>query len=106
MRLPAPLGAALVAVMMLLFLVDDPAFGRWIPLMTVPMLLPAVALVHWTVKDRKMSANWLVTFYLLLLFMVQLIYPLLATLALLDSGIGFRQKFGKQDRSDKPDDEV
>ncbi len=66
--------------------------GRWIPLLTVPLIFSGLGLVHWMIKKKEMSTNWLVTFYLLLLFFFQFVYPLLATLALMDSYLNLRRR--------------
>lgn len=94
LRLSPVLSMGLVGAIVLFFALDDSAFSRWIPLLTVPLVISAVSFVHWIVAERSLSGSWLVMFYLLLVFLVQLAYPLLVSMALLDSWMNLRQRFG------------
>jgi len=67
-------------------------FFRWANLFALPLLLAAAGFVHWFVAERNLSRSWLVSFYLLVVFMYQLVSPLLATLALLDSWFDLRKR--------------
>lgn len=102
LRLSPGISFAIVGVLVLFFAIGDPAFGRWIPLLTVPLLFAAIALVHWFIKEKQLASSWVVTFYLVLLLMIQLVYPLLTSIALLDSWMDVRKRF----KSDEPDNEV
>ncbi len=102
LRLSPIMSAVIVGLMALTFVIDDPAFGRWLPLLTVPLVLSGIGFVHWFVKQKELSTSWLVAFYVLFLFMVQFFYPLLASIALMDSGLNLRKRI----ESDKPDNEV
>ncbi|MEX1236861.1 MAG: hypothetical protein WD994_01190, partial [Pseudomonadales bacterium] len=102
LRLSPRLSIGLVAIIALFFAVGEPAFGRWIPLLTVPLVISAIAFVHWLISEKNLGTSWLVTFYLVLFLLIQLLYPLLTTVALLDSWMNLRKKFG----SDKPENEV
>lgn len=105
-RLSPMLSMGLVGTIVLFFVLNDPAFGRWIPLLTVPLVVSGVSIVHWVVAKRALSGGWLVMFYLLLVFLIQLAYPLLVSVALLDSWMNLRQRFAR-DRSgdDGPNDQ-
>lgn len=81
-----------IVVLMMFSLVFDDQLGRWLPLLTVPLIFSGIALVHWTIGFRKMSMNWVIAFYLLLLFFSNLIYPILASLTLMDSYLDLRQR--------------
>jgi len=81
----------IVVAMMFSFVFDD-QLGRWLPLLTVPLIFSGIALVHWTFGFRKMSVNWVIAFYLLLIILSNLIYPILASLALMDSYLDLRQR--------------
>jgi len=70
---------------------------RWGQLLVLPLLIAAVAFVHWLAKDKGLSRSWLVSFYLLLIFMFQFIMPVLIVAGLMDSWFGLREKF----RSDR-----
>lgn len=102
LRLPQWMSTVLVTVMVVMFAVGTPAWVRWIPVMTVPMIISAIGLVHWIVKAKKLATGWLVAFYLLALGMAQLVYPLLASLALMDSWADLRNRI----RTEEPDNEV
>ena len=66
LRITPRLSAGIV-VLMIICLVFNDSLGRWIPLLTVPLMIAGLALVHWGFSYRKMSTNWVVTFYVLLL---------------------------------------
>jgi hypothetical protein len=89
----SPLLSVALVVMMLICFVFSEQLGRWIPLLTVPLIVSALALVHWAMGTRKLSGNWVFGFYLILLLLFQLVYPLLASLALLDSWFNLRTRF-------------
>ena len=103
LRLSPAMSAVIVALIVLGFVLDDPAFGRWLPLLTVPLVLSGIGFVHWFVGSRKLSTSWLVGFYIAFLLMVQIVYPLLASIALMDSGLDLRKRI---EQSNRPDDEV
>jgi len=99
LRLSPALSWGLIGLTVLLFAVGDPTYARWIPLLTVPMIVSAIGLVHWIVAKKKLSGNWLVVFYILLLGLIQVIYPVMASLALIDSWIDVRKRieFGEHE---------
>ena len=90
-RIMPVLSSVLVSLMLVCFLFND-QLGAWLPLLTVPLVVSGIALVHWMVSYREMSRNWLTFFYLFLLFFLQLAYPMLAALALVDSYLNIRQR--------------
>jgi hypothetical protein len=81
-----------VVVAMMFSFVFDEQLGRWLRLLTVPLFFAGIALVHWTFGFRKMSMNWLIAFYILLIILSNLIYPIVASLALMDSYLNLRQR--------------
>jgi len=89
----SPLLSTVLVFMMLVCFVFSEQLGRWIPLLTVPLVVSAIAFVHWTMGSRKLSSNWVFGFYLLLLLLFQVVYPLLASLALMDSWFNLRTRF-------------
>ena len=97
LRIPAPLAAGLVALLMVCVVMGTPQALRWIPLLTVPLVMAAIGLVHWLVAMKGLSGHWLGGFYIVLIIMYQLVSPLLASLALMDSWFELRKKF----RSDR-----
>lgn len=62
-----------------------PALVSWAPVIMVPLFFAGIALAHGVVSLKKMSAQWLVLFYLLVL----LVGPYVA---LLDSLMNFRRR--------------
>ena len=77
---------------MLVCFVFKDQLGAWLPLLTVPLAVSGIAIVHWIVSYREMSVYWLTFAYLFLLFFLQLAYPMLAALALMDSYLNIRQR--------------
>ncbi|MCH8257219.1 MAG: hypothetical protein IIA75_04850 [Proteobacteria bacterium] len=88
----SPVLSTTLVVMMLFCFVFSEQLGRWIPLLTVPLIVSALAFVHWVMGTRKLSGNWVFGFYLLLLLLFQVVYPLLASLALVDSWFNLRTR--------------
>ncbi len=95
LRLSPTLGVVLV--LGLLGCLSVEGLMRWANLLTVPLVLAGIGFVHWIVADRKLSRSWLVSFYMLMIFMFQVITPLLALLALIDSWFNLRRQI-KSDR--------
>jgi hypothetical protein len=94
LRLTGRLSTGLVVLLMVCVGLSD-LLGRWIPLLTVPLIVAGLGFVHWFTKEKKMSSNWLVAFYFLLLLFSQFIYPLIASLALMDSYLDMRKRIQK-----------
>jgi hypothetical protein len=96
-RLPVSLAASLVVLLAVCVGLGTPEAMRWIPLLTVPLVMAAIGWVHWLVNAKGLSGHWLGGFYILLIVMYQLVSPLLASLALMDSWFDLRKNF----RSDR-----
>lgn len=92
-RLPAPLAVTLLVGVFLL-----PGLGIELamltPLCSVPLAFAGAALVHGLVAQQRLGRFWLVGMYVSLLFM-QLVYPLLVVLAVVDSLFDFRGRAGR-----------
>jgi len=67
-----------------------PQLALLMPLCSVPLLFAGVALVHGLVAQGRLGRFWLVGLYVTLLLFMQLTYPLLMVLAIVDSLIDFR----------------
>lgn len=93
LRLMPQLAAMLVILMVGCAVVQMPALSRWLPVLTVPLVLAALGLVHWALDYNKLSTPWVVGFYVLLVPLFQLIYPLLVAAALMDSWFDIRKRF-------------
>ncbi|MBL6690189.1 MAG: hypothetical protein ISP91_07340 [Pseudomonadales bacterium] len=91
LRLSPVVSGGSVAAMLVCYLFNE-VLGRWLPLLTVPLVFAAIGLVHWVVKAKEMSGNWLAGFYVSMALLFQLIYPFLASLALMDSWFNIRNR--------------
>ncbi len=67
------------------------------PLCSVPLVFAGIALVHGLVAQNRMSRFWLVGLYVTLALFMQLLYPLLAILAIVDSLFDFRGRASRDD---------
>lgn len=68
------------------------------PLCSVPLAFAGIALLHGLVAKGRLSKFWLVGMYITLLLFMQLTFPLLVVLAIVDSLFDFRGRL-----TDKPD---
>jgi hypothetical protein len=66
--------------------------GRWLPLLTVPLVFASIGLVHWLIVNRGLSKTWVVGFYGSLALLFQIVYPFLASFALMDSLFDIRNR--------------
>jgi hypothetical protein len=60
------------------------------PICSVPLAIAGLALLHGLAKQGGLAGFWLVGLYVSLLLFMQLVYPLLVVLAIVDSLIDFR----------------
>ena len=88
-RLPVPMVLALLAGIVLLPEVDL-QLAMLMPLCSVPLAFAGLALLHGLVAQRRLAGFWLVGLYVSLLVFMQLAYPLLVVLAVVDSLFDFR----------------
>ncbi|MBK5509999.1 MULTISPECIES: hypothetical protein [unclassified Pseudomonas] len=93
-----PLG---LAMLLLAFMLLGPNFGSQLamltPLCSVPLVFAGLALIHGLVAQKRLARFWLVGLYVTLLLFMQLIYPLLVVLAIVDSLIDFRGRLAPKD---------
>ena len=93
-----PLGPAML---LLAGMVVTPNFGvqmsMLVPLCSVPLVFAGLALIHGLVAQKRLGRFWLVGLYVTLLLFMQLIYPLLVVLAIVDSLIDFRGRLAPKD---------
>lgn len=89
------------ALMLLVCMLLGPNFGPQMamltPLCSVPLVFAGLALIHGLVAEKRLARFWLVGLYVTLLLFMQLIYPLLVVLAIVDSLIDFRGRFASKD---------
>ena len=91
LRLSPAFSVVMVSAMLLCFAFSE-QLGRWLPLLTVPLIFAALGLVHWLFAYKKLSGNWVAGFYTGLILLFQFVYPFLASLALMDSLFNIRNK--------------
>ncbi len=89
LRLPPALALGLLAVIVLGTNLGL-ELAMLTPLCSVPLAFAGVALLHGLAAAGRLSRFWLVGLYVSLLLFLQLIYPLLVVLAIVDSLIDFR----------------
>jgi hypothetical protein len=88
----SPIMSGVLIVLLLVCFSFNELLGRWIPVLTVPFVMMALSLVHWMMSYQKLTGIWVFGFYILLLMLFQVIYPLLATVALMDSWFNLRAR--------------
>ncbi len=93
-----PLGPAML---LLAGMVVTPNFGvqmsMLVPLCSVPLVFAGLALIHGLVAQKRLARFWLVGLYVTLMLFMQLIYPLLVVLAIVDGLIDFRGRLAPKD---------
>lgn len=94
-QLRLPKGYSLVTVLLMLGLSGLPAdLAGIVPVVTVPMALAGLALLHYF-AGKQAGSMWMLPVYIGLFILGPYTYTLLIFLALLDSLFSFRQRFGK-----------
>jgi len=91
------LPAMLLLACMLLGPNLGPQMAMLTPLCSVPLVFAGLALIHGLVAQKRLARFWLVGLYVTLLLFMQLIYPLLVVLAIVDSLIDFRGRSAPKD---------
>lgn len=93
-----PLGPAMLLLACMLV---GPNFGSQLamltPMCSVPLAFAGLALIHGLVAQGRLARFWLVGLYVTLLPFMQLIYPLLVVLAIVDSLVDFRGRLAPKD---------
>lgn len=84
----------MLAMLLLVGILLGPNLGAQLavltPLCSVPLVFAGLALMHGLVAQGRLPRFWLVGLYVTLVLFMQLIYPLLAVLAIVDSLFDFR----------------
>ncbi len=88
LRLPQWLVLALSGVGLLLINAGDD-YKLWSSMVTAPLLVAGICLVHGTVAIKRINGNWLVLFYVALFFLAGM-RTVLMVAAVLDSWLDFR----------------
>jgi hypothetical protein len=76
-----------------------PQMAMLTPLCSVPLAFAGIALLHGVVAQGRLGKFWLVGLYITLLLFMQLTYPLLVVLAIVDSLLDFRGRFERKQGS-------
>ena len=63
-----------------------------VPVATLPLLVAGLAMIHGLVGMKQLGSFWLIGFYILLIFVTQLAYPVIVLTACLDSLFDFRAR--------------
>ncbi|RMQ46378.1 hypothetical protein ALQ04_00763 [Pseudomonas cichorii] len=101
LRLPL-IPTSVLLVCMLLGPNFGPQMAMLTPLCSVPLVFAGLALMHGLVAEKQLAKFWLVGMYITLLVFMQLIYPLLVVLAIVDSLIDFRGRRKPKDSGKGP----
>ncbi len=101
LRLPL-IPTSVLLVCMLLGPNFGPQMAMLTPLCSVPLLFAGLALIHGMVAEKQLARFWLVGMYITLLVFMQLIYPLLVVIAIVDSLIDFRGRRKPKDSGKGP----
>ena len=91
LRLSPVVSGSIVLAMGVCYMFGD-QLGPWLPLLTVPLVFASIGLTHWLIANRELSKNWVVGFYGSLALLFQIVYPFLASLALMDSWFNIRNR--------------
>lgn len=91
LRLTPVVSTSIVVGMLACYVFSD-QLGRWLPLLTVPLVFAALGLAHWFMASRELSKNWVAGLYASLVLVFQLVYPFLASIALMDSWFNVRNR--------------
>jgi len=89
LRLPRAVALPLVLLMLGGASIHPVLLGA-LPVLSVPLMIAGLALVHGIVDLRKLSVGWLVAFYAMVAFVGPYVYILLTSMALVDSFVDFR----------------
>jgi len=100
-QLRLPKGVALPLMLIAFF---GAGIHPWImgvmPVLMMPFMFAALALIHWLVAKKELGNQWLVVFYLALFFAGPWMFLLLTVLAIVDSLVNFRARFQAQQNND------
>ncbi|TBU94556.1 hypothetical protein DNJ95_17065 [Stutzerimonas kirkiae] len=92
---------ALPAMLLLLGMLLGPSLDVHLaaltPLCSVPLAFAGLALVHGLVAQKRIQRFWLVGLYVSLVVFMQLVYPLLAVMAVVDSLFDFRGRASRKE---------
>ncbi|EFQ65769.1 MULTISPECIES: YybS family protein [Pseudomonas] len=89
------------AMLLLALMVVGPNLGPQMAFLmlfcSVPLVFAGLALIHGLVAQKRLAKFWLVGLYVTILPFMQLIYPLLVVIAIVDGLIDFRGRLASKD---------
>ncbi|OPA94685.1 hypothetical protein BFW86_02180 [Pseudomonas fluorescens] len=89
------------AMLLLALMVVGPNLGPQVAFLmlfcSVPLVFAGLALIHGLVAQKRLAKFWLVGLYVTILPFMQLIYPLLVVIAIVDGLIDFRGRLASKD---------
>ncbi len=94
-RLRLPYWYAILAMLVLFLGVSDADMACWVPVVLVPMFIMGLSLVHGIVAIKQLSKQWLITFYISLMFFLPYMYALLILMAVLDVFLDIRSRLNE-----------
>lgn len=92
LRLSPSLSTVLVAVLLIIIVVGGPEWHRYQSLSALPLIVAGLGFGHWYMKLKQPGVYWVPFFYIVFILFFQILYPLLAVLAFLDSWVNLRKK--------------
>lgn len=91
-ELRLPMWYVAAAVLILFVGGSDPQWVMAVPVVLVPLFVMGVSFVHGVIAAKQLSSQWLMAFYISLLFFLPYMYALLILIALMDSVIDIRKR--------------
>ncbi|MGS2723020.1 hypothetical protein ACVBEJ_04690 [Porticoccus sp. GXU_MW_L64] len=85
---------SLVVAILLCTLVGN-SWQLWVNVFALPLLIAAIALVHWLVAERNLGVQTLIMFYVGLILVMPLFVPVLVVAAFTDSIVNLRRYLRK-----------
>jgi len=86
-----PYWYVLLAAVFFVIGASDPEWVGIVPVLMVPLFIMGISLIHYVVKQRQLSSQWLMFFYISFLFFLPYMYALLILVALMDVVFNFRK---------------
>jgi hypothetical protein len=71
---------------------SSPEQVSWVSIVLVPLFIVGISIVHSVVASKQLSSQWLMGFYISLLFFLPYMYALLILMALLDMLFNIRKR--------------
>lgn len=71
---------------------SDPERVSWVSVVLVPLFFMGVSVIHAVVAIKQLSSQWLMAFYISLLFFLPYMYALLILIALIDMLLNIRKQ--------------